>query len=545
MIVMFFLNISFRIFLFFSKIDNVFEWLVLSINSIILEFYVLVDWVSCLFIGFILVISSIVLIYRMDYIKGDRGINRFFYLVLLFVFSIVLIILRPRMVRIIFGWDILGLVSYCLVIYYRRYYASYSGMVTVLTNRIGDVGLLLAIALMIVNGRWNICFLSINFLLVLIIILASITKRAQMPFSYWLPLAMAAPTPVSSLVHSSTLVTAGVYLVIRFNEFIRGGRISFILLFISVFTMFIAGALARVEYDLKKVIALSTLRQLGLIMIVLRLGAWKLGFFHLLTHAVFKSLLFLCTGWIIHSLKDIQDIRCYGGMNEVFPFVSMSLYVSILGLIGFPFLSGFYSKDLILEFVYVSNISLFLLFFILLSVSLTVLYSVRLCYYIYFADLKLNSRVNGGNRLNISISILILLGVRITVGSGLRWGFFFDRGVVIFLAGLKLLTLILIFIGGMLGLLGSLIMELYWFKSLFEFRSSIANVKEINGFVGDLICWVRDDLKILDVKWNEFFQVRGMRLIVGNLFEVFFIEIKIPIILGHIIIVSRILFWLA
>lgn len=513
-------------------------------NSIILEFYVLLDWVSCLFIRFIFLISSIVLIYRLDYIKGDRRVDRFFYLVLLFVFSILLIILSPRIVRIIFGWDILGLVSYCLVIYYRRYYASYSGIVTVLTNRIGDIGLLLAIGIMIINGRWNMCFISRNFLLVCIIILASITKRAQIPFSYWLPLAIAAPTPVSSLVHSSTLVTAGIYLVIRFNEFVTSGEISYILLFLSVFTMFMAGGLAGVEYDLKKIIALSTLRQLGLIMTILSLGAWKLGFFHLLTHAIFKSLLFLCAGFIIHFMKDRQDIRCYGGINEIFPFVSMSLYISVLGLIGFPFLSGFYSKDLILEFVYINNINLFLLFFILISLSLTVIYSIRLCYYIYFSDLKLNSRVDRSYRLNMRLPILILLTFRLIVGRGLRWRFFFDSGVVIFLSWLKLLALMMIFTGVIIWWGLNIVVEFYWFKNLLEISLRIINIKEVNRFIGGLVCRFRFDLKIIDVKWSEFIQVSGLNLILIGLLEIFYIGRKISLVLAQTVMVSSTLIWL-
>lgn len=219
-----------------------------------------------------MLISSIVFIYRVGYMEGDQRADRFFCLVLLFVFSMVVMIVSPSLVRIMFGWDILGLVSYCLVIYYNNYRSYYSGMVTVLSNRVGDIGLLLSIGVIMINGRWNIYFISGDFFLLGFIILAAITKRAQVPFSYWLPLAMAAPTPVSSLVHSSTLVTAGVYLVIRFNDFIVGEGFNYALLFISVFTMFMAGFLAVVEYDLKKMIAFSTLRQLGLIMTILSFG---------------------------------------------------------------------------------------------------------------------------------------------------------------------------------------------------------------------------------------------------------------------------------
>ena len=182
--------------------------------------------------------------------------------------------------------------------------------------------------------------------LTLLVILAALTKRAQIPFSAWLPAAIAAPTPISALVHSSTLVTAGVYLLIRFNELLGLREVLF---YVRVGTMFMSGLGANFEIDLKKIIALSTLRQLGVIIMALSLGLVELAYFHLLIHALFKSLLFLCAGVYIHGYGDKQDIRSLGGILECSPLVSFYFLGCSLALCGFPFLSGFYSKDLILE----------------------------------------------------------------------------------------------------------------------------------------------------------------------------------------------------
>lgn len=184
-----------------------------------------------------------------------------------------------------------------------------------------------------------------RFILVMLI-LAAITKRAQIPFSAWLPAAIAAPTPVSALVHSSTLVTAGVYLIIRFHHLLGA---NFFLLYVGCLTIFMSGLGANFEIDLKKIIALSTLSQLGVIIFTLSLGLIELAFFHLLSHALFKSLLFLCAGVYIHGAGDCQDIRLLGGVMKSIPVRSLFFGCCSLSLCGFPFLSGFYSKDLILE----------------------------------------------------------------------------------------------------------------------------------------------------------------------------------------------------
>jgi NADH-ubiquinone oxidoreductase chain 5 len=227
-----------------------------------------------------------------------------------------------------------------------------------------------------------------------------------------LPAAIAAPTPVSALVHSSTLVTAGVYLLIRFNVLLENTLLGQAILLISGLTIFIAGLGANFEFDLKKIIALSTLSQLGLIMRILSIGFYKLAFFHLLTHALFKALLFICAGAIIHNIKNRQDIRTIGGLVNQIPLTAACLNLANLALCGMPFLAGFYSKDLILEIVILSNINIFRFFLYFFSTGLTVCYSFRLVYYTLTGEFNSSSlhpiNDEGGIILRGIIGLLII-----------------------------------------------------------------------------------------------------------------------------------------
>lgn len=498
---------------YYLQVDLIIEWLVYRFNSSIIEIYILVDWISCLFIRFVLIISSMVIVFSVEYIKGDRIIDRFIFLVIMFIISILIMILSPSLVRILFGWDILGLISYCLVVYYQRRSSYNSGIVTVLSNRLGDVGLLMAVGLVLMFGRWNIYLLEKGGILLIFILIASITKRAQIPFSTWLPMAMAAPTPVSSLVHSSTLVTAGVYLVFRFRELLVGGG-SLILIFISVFTIFISGLMANFEFDLKKIIALSTLSQLGLMMIIMGLGFRLLGFFHLLIHAIFKSLLFLCAGSLIHLLKDNQDIRKCGFLGPGLPFVFMRLNVSIISLMGFPFISGFYSKDLIIEVLYTLKVNFFLFVFIVLSVSLTVIYSLRLCYYLNFFGGKLLPVCIVKERGLINFSMIFLMFIRIVRGSVLSWIFFFDLEIVFLPLFVKLFTLILVILGGLV--------VLTWLKrtkrSGLKSGLMLKRIVYYNSFI-----WI---MNFVHIGLNKFFLNIGNKVIMVDSNWIEFIEVS-------------------
>lgn len=369
----------------FAQLCYFLEW---NVRGSILEFNLtlFLDTFSLLFLSVVLFISSNVVIYSQSYLNDDIFKERFILLVLGFVISIMILIISPNIFSILLGWDGLGLVSYCLVIYYPTKKSRRAGILTVLRNRVGDVCLLISIAWFRILGDFNF-FLVVEDshlipenILPLIIVLAAITKSAQIPFSAWLPAAIAAPTPVSALVHSSTLVTAGVYLLIRFSSFIPL-NVSNLLLGLSVLTMFIAGLVASFEFDLKKIIALSTLSQLGVIIFSISLGLYNVALFHLLTHALFKALLFLCAGVIIHGSNGSQDIRTFGGKINVFPIVAVCLNLANLSLCGLPFLSGFYSKDIVVELAIQGNWSIFLIIILYLSLGLTVYYSFRLTFY--------------------------------------------------------------------------------------------------------------------------------------------------------------------
>lgn len=258
-------------------------------------------------------------------------------------------------------------------------------MITALTNRIGDVGLLICRGLFISCGGWRFFYyvnsrLRLGGTLTLLLIISACTKSAQIPFSSWLPAAMAAPTPVSALVHSSTLVTAGVFLLVRFNVLVLYFQVSRALIYVGTVTMLMAGLAAIFEIDIKKIIALSTLRQLGVIIIILGGGAPLLAFFHLLSHAFFKAILFICAGALIHNIKDYQDIRTISRRLSGMPITSSIMMVANLSLCGLPFLRGFYSKDLILERLMIGGARFSLLLFIVVGTALTAAYSCRLSF---------------------------------------------------------------------------------------------------------------------------------------------------------------------
>jgi len=304
-------------------------------------------------------------------------------------------------------------------------------------------------------------------IIAILIVLAAITKRAQIPFSSWLPAAIAAPTPVSALVHSSTLVTAGVYLLIRFNILFVDTLLRKFLLLMGGLTIFMAGIRANFEFDLKKIIALSTLSQLGLIMRILAIGNFKLAFFHLLIHALFKALLFICAGAIIHNIKNSQDIRSMGSLIVFIPYTVSCLNIANLALCGMPFLAGFYSKDLILEVVMMSNINLFSFFLYFFSTGLTVCYSFRLAYYSLsggFNERSLNCL--NDERWGISFRIGLLLIMVLIGGSSLRWLIFSSNYVICLPSAIKNLTLIVCFVGGLTGYILRKIPVYFFNKSL-------------------------------------------------------------------------------
>jgi len=414
-------------FFFLDLNEMLIEWEIITINSSPIILIFIIDNISIFFIFLVSLISGRVIIFRTSYIIREKFFSRFIILVLFFILSIFLLILRPNLIRLLLGWDGLGVTSYLLVIFYQRNKSYNAGILTAITNRLGDVGLLISISLILYLGNWSYIYIDsfsgvLSNILIYLIIISACTKRAQIPFSAWLPAAIAAPTPVSALVHSSTLVTAGVYLLIRMNLIIIEINMSYLLLILGIMTIIIAGLTAMLEIDIKKIIALSTLRQLGIMMLILGMGNPILSFFHLLSHAFFKAILFICAGIVIHNIKDYQDIRKMGiGYSNINFCVSIMLIANI-SLCGLPFLSGFYSKDLIIEILIIKGKNFFFFIFIILGTILTVMYSCRLRFLISLNFLKTEALYYISERSNFMISgMLFLLPFSIMGGMIILW----------------------------------------------------------------------------------------------------------------------------
>lgn len=328
----------------------------------------------------------LIVIYSFFYMSPYRKVNYFLWLLFLFVVSMLIVVSFRSLFFLMLGWDGLGLVSFLLIMFYQNSSSIYSSLVTLIMNRIGDCFFLLAIVLFFFSRVSLDCvaasFFSESQLTLYILILRFITKRAIFPFSPWLPLAIAAPTPISALVHSSTLVTSGLYLMIRFSYFIyRNSQLCELLVALSVFTSFYAGLNSVFETDLKKLVALSTLSHLGFISSSLFLGILEIRFFHLISHALFKSLLFMALGDVLITLGHSQDIRYLSAGFVYTPFSFYALYVSIMSLLGLTGTVGYFSKDVILEFYYFSETSALRLSLLVLRVCFTFFYSLKIFYY--------------------------------------------------------------------------------------------------------------------------------------------------------------------
>nr|WAX37276.1 NADH dehydrogenase subunit 5 [Auzakia danava] len=527
----FFMLINFFMVIYFITMNMVIflEWEIVSFNSVSVVMSILLDWMSLLFMMFVSLISSSVIFYSKSYMSSELNLNRFIILVLLFVFSMILLIISPNMISIFLGWDGLGLVSYCLVIYYQNIKSYNAGMLTALSNRIGDVMILMLVSWMLNYGSWNYIFymnfMSNDFSMKIIgglVIIAAMTKSAQIPFSSWLPAAMAAPTPVSALVHSSTLVTAGVYLLIRFNNLLIDMVFLKFLLLLSGLTMMMAGICANYEFDLKKIIALSTLSQLGLMMSILSMGFYDLAFFHLLTHAMFKALLFMCAGVLIHMMNNNQDIRMMGGISLYVPLTSLCMNISNLALCGIPFLAGFYSKDMILEMVSMSNLNLLIFYLYYFSTGLTMFYTIRLLMYLMVNDYNLLSIYNLYDEdFTMLKSMMVLLFMSLVSGSFLSWLIFYYPYMIYLPISLKMMVVYVSLIGMMLGILVSnmniyslnkylMFYDLSMFMTLMWFMPNLSTYGLNYYFLklGQILS------KKIDMGWSEVYSGQGMYKII-------------------------------
>nr|YP_009537161.1 NADH dehydrogenase subunit 5 [Callistoctopus luteus]ATU06700.1 NADH dehydrogenase subunit 5 [Callistoctopus luteus] len=494
------------------------SWEIFNSMNLFVELDILFDWVSCSFGMMVCLISSSVSIFSVSYMKGDMNSKRFMLVLMLFVMSMNFLIFIPSFVSLILGWDGLGLVSFCLVIYYQNNKSLSAGMLTVLMNRVGDCFILAGISIMALLGHWNyLCIWYFWFfdVCMIFVVVAGMTKSAQIPFSSWLPAAMAAPTPVSALVHSSTLVTAGVFLLIRFYYcLIEVEYFCMFMVFISIMTTFMSGVCAVYEYDMKKVIALSTLSQLGVMMMSLSMKMPMLALFHLYTHAMFKALLFLCGGNIIHCYNGVQDIRDIKGVWYSLPFTSVVFNISNMALCGFPFLAGFYSKDLIMEMLLVSNMNLFMGLFGMFGVCLTMLYSMRMSMWMMWGDVKSMVYENMSDDDEYVMCSMIMLCFGALFGGFMLQSLVMNFNEVIVLPVMyKLLVVLLLFFSLLFSLsiwsesFGKVYYGIvYWCNSKMWFLSFLSS----NPFLIVMKGSTNMSLKLVDLGWLEIMGGQGL-----------------------------------
>ncbi len=379
-------------------IVKAFEWF--TVNGIQVNFGFQIDQLSLMMVMIITGIGSLIHLYSIGYMSHDKGFYKFFTYLNLFIFSMLLLVMGSNYLILFIGWEGVGLCSYLLIgFWYENQEYGKAARKAFIMNRIGDLGLLIGIFMIAYqtnavdylsvaqnSGRFELDGIIIIFITASLFI-GAVGKSAQIPLFTWLPDAMAGPTPVSALIHAATMVTAGIYLVVRSNFLYSLAPTTLNgILFIGLLTALVAAFIGLRQNDIKKVLAYSTVSQLGFMFVALGVGAYTTAMFHLMTHAFFKALLFLGSGSVIHAMSGEQDMRYMGGLKKKIPITHITFFIGTLAISGFPFLSGMISKDEILTNVYSKNPLLWVILFIV--AAMTAIYMFRMYYLTFHGEFR-------------------------------------------------------------------------------------------------------------------------------------------------------------
>nr|ALO20634.1 NADH dehydrogenase subunit 5 [Ptychogena lactea] len=445
-------------------------------NPITLQF----DYIVCSMLILVNFVSFFVHLFSTSYMDGDPHLPRFMSYLSLFTFFMVVLVTSNNLVQLFIGWEGVGLCSYLLIsFWFTRIQANKAAIKAMVMNKVGDIGVLLGIILIwlyIGSMDYDTIFSFSQFLsqnniyldwITFLLLIGVVGKSAQLGLHTWLPDAMEGPTPVSALIHAATMVTAGVFLIIRMSPlFDLTPTILIIIVFLGSMTAFFTSTIGLTQNDLKKVIAYSTCSQLGYMVMICGFSQYNTGLFHLINHGFFKALLFLSAGSIIHALSDEQDIRKMGIMRIITPLSYTCIFIGSISLMGLPFLTGFYSKDLILELIYGEYYLSYALWLGILAAFMTAFYSFRLIFYTFFSRHQgsINIfKISHEGSWNLTLPLLILLFFSVVIGYFLQFFILKDELPIVITNLSKFSPLIVSLIGAIISMiLGFMILK--WWK---------------------------------------------------------------------------------